>query len=116
MKKILLGLFIVFAFASYSWGATSYTAASCSQANVQTAVTSCTNDGQCVQVNIPSGSCTWSNSSITIPKAMKIQGAGAANTILTGTSGFFSFGTSGIEITGIGFTMGSGSLSVTILP
>lgn len=108
MRNLLIAVLIFLASCEIGYGATSYTAATCSQANVQTAVTSCTNDGQCVQVNIPSGSCTWSNSSITIPKAMKIQGAGAANTILTGTSGFFSFGTSGIEITGIGFTMGSG--------
>ena len=54
------------------------TARSCSQANVQDALNSA-NRGD--TVTIPAGDCTWS-STVTFNKALTIQGAGKANTII----------------------------------
>lgn len=110
MKNLLIAVLIFLSSCGIGYGATSYTASTCSRANVATAITSCGNDAQCTQVNIPAGNCSsdWT-SVISIPKAMKIQGAGSSNTILTSDgAGFFGFGSSGTEITGIGFNMGPG--------
>jgi hypothetical protein len=103
MRNLLIAVLIFLASCGTGYGAVSYTAATCSQANVQTAVTSCTNDAQCVQVNIPSGTSTWSGS-INISKAITVRGAGATNTVLTLANGVAAFSiNAAARITGIGF-------------
>lgn len=114
MRNLLIAVLIFLASCGIGYGATSYTASTCSQANVQTAVTSCTNDAQCVQVNIPSGSCTWS-STITINKAITLAGAGSGNTVITGGGVGVTIlnVNSATRITGINFVAyGSGTYTI----
>jgi len=65
----------------YLMGASSgINAASCSRGDVQTAVDSAS-DGE--TVNIPAGSCTWTDSVDVIDKDIKIVGAGQGSTVIT---------------------------------
>jgi hypothetical protein len=61
-------------------------AASCSQANVQSAINAAANGDT---VAIPAGSCSWSSSVSWTNKDITVQGAGIGNTVITG-SGLFS--------------------------
>lgn len=91
MKKLFLGILLVFAVATYSQGAT-INAASCSLANVNTAITSAT-QGDTVQ--IPTGTCEWA-APVTLNKGITIRGNGTSSTTITSTgSGFFTINGSG---------------------
>ena len=72
MKKILLLIIIFLSIASPSFATT---ASSCSLADVRTAVTATARGGT---VTVPAGSCNW-NDTLTVPKAITIQGAGTSN-------------------------------------
>ena len=63
--------------------ADTHTAASCSSANVQTAINAASAGDT---VSIPAGSCTWS-STVSITKPITLQGAGAGSTVITGATG-----------------------------
>jgi len=78
-------------------------AASCSQANVQSAINSASNGDT---VGIPTGTCTWT-SGISLTKRITLQGSGIGSTIITYSDGTL-FVTSGesannFRITGIEF-------------
>lgn len=78
MRKIIQ--FALFMFASHAWAGT-YTAASCSQADVNAVINGPTHtavDGDVIQ--IPAGSCTWT-SGISVPSniGITITGAGTPN-------------------------------------
>lgn len=75
-------------------------AASCSQANVTSAITSAAN-GDIVQV--PAGNCTWS--AMTLSKGIHLKGAGSASTIITvtGQLDITKNATNYIEISGFTF-------------
>ncbi|MFZ2603510.1 MAG: hypothetical protein WAX79_05880, partial [Candidatus Omnitrophota bacterium] len=77
-----------------------HTAADCSQAAVQVAITSAS-DGDTVQV--PEGSCTWT-SGITINKRIILRGAGKTITVITSNmpNGLINLGLSGSRITQLG--------------
>ncbi len=101
--------------------ANTYTAASCNQSDVQTAINSAT-DGD--TVSVPAGSCTWT-SSVNIGKSIAVIGAGPGNTVITNNSGL-SFGVTindSSSYPGLhsqwrisGFTLtGTGNLSYAIL-
>jgi hypothetical protein len=79
-NKIAAGLILLICF-STSAHATTYTAASCSASDVQSAINKAT-DGDTVIV--PSSSCTWS-SQVTINKGITLNGQGA--TVTFGSSG-----------------------------
>src|SRR6516164_7407774 len=60
--------------------ATTYTAASCNESDVQAAIARATHDGDVV--SIPAGTCTWTSTlSVTIPNSLTIQGAGAISAV-----------------------------------
>ncbi len=76
-------LFGIFSLAKSSEAA-DVTAASCSQSDVQTAVTNCLNGGGGT-VTIPAGECTWSSSlsiNTGITKDLRIIGAGQGSTVI----------------------------------
>lgn len=87
MKRFLSSVFgalaVLAACAPAPVHAATINAASCSLANVQTAVTASV-DGDTVQM--PAGSCTW-NATLTVTKGIRIEGAGA-----TLNSGFVTGG------------------------
>jgi hypothetical protein len=68
-------------FASAGHGQT--TAASCSQSDVQTAITKAGRGGT---VNVPAGNCTWS-STLNITYGITLLGAGSSSTVITGSGG-----------------------------
>ncbi len=95
MKRLIISIFL--GFCSSALGAT-YTAASCNQSDVQTAITNelaSAADGDVI--SIPSGTCTWSGSTMTarFAHSVTIQGAGA----ISSTSGGAS--TTGSDLTAI---------------
>jgi len=95
MKKLFTFLFL--ALCSSLLGAT-YTAASCNQADVQTAIANelaSAADGDII--SIPSGSCSWSGSTMTasFTHSVTIQGAGAISATAGGVS------TTGSDLTSI---------------
>jgi hypothetical protein len=55
-------------------------AASCSQADVQTAINTVSSGAT---VTVPAGTCTWTNV-ITVTRAIHLQGAGVGSTVITG--------------------------------
>ena len=76
-------------------------AASCSQANVQSAISSAASGDT---VKVPAGTCTWS-SSITVAKDLAVIGAGSTNTKITGSSFCFELDLRyTIRISGFSFT------------
>lgn len=77
-------LLLLLLFAAPSEAAT-INAASCSAADVQTAINSAS---QGDTVLVPSGNCTWSTNSVEIPntKGITLQGAGIGKTVITGSS------------------------------
>jgi hypothetical protein len=108
MKKILqfttalLGVSMVFI--SYALSAT-INATSCSQSNVQTAISTAVGGDV---VLIPAGSCTWATPVSWSNKNISVIGAGVGNTIITGATLFSiqittnpaSFRVSGMTLTG----------------
>lgn len=86
MKKWFI--FIVCLWACPAFAQTTYTAASCSQAAVQAAITSeqgSRKDGDII--SIPAGSCTWAGGiSQTFSNSVTIQGAGAISATTGGAS------------------------------
>jgi hypothetical protein len=65
--------------------ATTYTAASCNESDVQAAIARATHDGDVV--SIPAGTCTWTSTlSVTIPNSLTIQGAGAISAVGGGST------------------------------
>lgn len=115
---MLLGVLAVFALPIQA-GATTWPAASCSQANVQSAVNS-TSYGD--TVTVPSGSCTWSTS-VNITKGITIAGAGVGSTVITSSGGVVLLALSpdastianntGMKVTG--FTLDGGTSSLALL-
>ena len=98
---IFLGMFCL---AKVSNAAT-ITAASCSQADVQTAInTSVTGD----TVSVPAGNCTWTTG-VSIPNSKKIVllGAGMDSTVITRAGTAIEMTTSGSRVTGFGFIGGA---------
>ena len=85
MKKILLLIIIFLSIASPSFATT---ASSCSLADVRTAVTATARGGT---VTVPAGSCNL-NDTLTVPKAITIQGAGTSNCTSGFTSTFLQMG------------------------
>jgi len=98
---IVIFFFGIFGLARSSQAVTINTA-SCSQTDIQAAITSATTGDTVV---VPSGSCIWTTS-ISIPDEKKItlQGAGMNFTVIT-TSGI-NMTTSGSRVTGFGFIGG----------
>lgn len=82
-KNIITALILcgIFGVAGKSYGAI-ISAASCSQADVRSAIASAAPGDM---VKIPAGACTWglSSATITVNKAITVQGAGADSTIIT---------------------------------
>ena len=81
MKKSVVLIVVLFAalfFAKTSWADT-HTAASCSAADVTTAITAASTGDT---VAVPAGSCSWS-SGLSITKGITLQGAGIGNTVIT---------------------------------
>src|SRR5437870_2153368 len=80
-KQLLLLSLILLCLSTYNvgplWAAT-INAASCSQANVNSAITSAV-DGD--TVIIPAGTCSWTTT-LTITKGISLLGAGAGSTVL----------------------------------
>ncbi len=88
MKNILKVIaFLLLILPSLAFGAANYTAEDCENTathpHVQAAVDSCVGDGVCTSVTVPAGSCTWTSGVSISGKAMTLQGAGTANTIIT---------------------------------
>ena len=107
MKKqtMLFGgmLFVLFLFLNGIGHAATINAATCSLADVQSAVNSAVTGDT---VKVPAGSSTWTTY-VTIPNDKKItlQGAGKSSTVITMSSAgtAINLGKSGSRITGIGF-------------
>ncbi len=102
MKIILLAIFILLNACSYSIADT-HVAATCSQADVQTAVDAASNGDT---VSVPAGSCTWTTTvantpSVSISKSITLQGAGIDSTIITDATAYASnTNEAAIKITG----------------
>jgi hypothetical protein len=79
MRNILAGVLLLLFFMPGLAAAATINAASCSYADVLTAVNAAQSGDT---VLVPAGSCTWNNY-ITISKTLTIKGAGIGNTILT---------------------------------
>lgn len=90
--------------------ADTHNAASCSSADVATAITASANGDI---VTIPVGTCTWT-SGITVTKNITIQGAGYANTVITRNGTAFKLTDTSTRITGIGFSMSSGDKQIDV--
>ena len=98
MMKTLLAILGLCFFATAVHAQATYTAATCNQTDIQTAVTNENNasaDGDIIA--IPAGSCTWTvgNLAITTSHTLTIQGAGAISSLSGGT------GTTGTDQTRI---------------
>jgi hypothetical protein len=80
-------------------------AASCSQANVQSAITSAVTGDT---VMVPAGSCSWGG--LTLSKAIHLQGAGVGvtNITLTGTNSFTKSAAGVMRITNMSFSVSGG--------
>lgn len=96
--------------------ATTYVAASCSQADIAAAMALATSgatgysDGD--TVSVPAGTCTWTTA-VTVSKNITIQGAGTASTIITcQVSSCVNLGTSKARITAIWFKRDTGTSNV----
>jgi hypothetical protein len=76
MKILLILLILLFPLCA---GASTQTAASCSVADISTAITAAGVGGT---VNVPAGSCTWSTT-LTVTRGITLKGAGAGSTIVT---------------------------------
>ncbi len=82
-------------------------AASCSNADVQTAINSAAIGDT---VTVPAGSCTWSGSVSISGKYITLQGAGIDSTTVTGGSlSFSSSATNFVTVTGFTFSNSSGN-------
>ncbi len=117
MTRFIKYLIIAFSFniiCGLAAQAATINAASCSSANVQTAITSSSSGDT---INVPSGNCTWS-SSISLPAAknLAIIGAGIGNTNITCSSGMcFSIAQNGLSSSSriSGFTFTGGIINLT---
>jgi hypothetical protein len=105
MKIIILVIFIILNACSYS-NADTHVAATCSQADVQTAVDAASNGDT---VTVPSGSCTWTTTTQNTPsvsiasKSITLQGAGIGNTNITdNTDSDYNGNEVAIKVTGSG--------------
>jgi len=78
MKTIIIAIICCLCFVC---NANATTAASCSLADVRTAVTETARGGTVI---VPAGSCNW-NDTLTVTKAITIQGAGSESTLITST-------------------------------
>jgi len=90
--------------------ADTHASASCSYADVNTAISAASNGDV---VTIPSGACTWT-SGITVSKNITIQGAGYLNTKITMNGTAFTLSEASTRITGIGFILTSGDVQINI--
>ena len=98
MRLALIVLTVQFVFISISYAA-NINSASCSQADVQAAITAASPGDKVI---IPSGRCSWSTT-VTLNKKLTLQGAGTSNTIITVNSNM-NINTGGsFRITGIQF-------------
>ncbi len=78
MKRIILiGAFLLLASPAF---ATTYNTPDCESATVMTYIGMATTGDT---INIHSGSCTWANGSVVLDKAITLNGAGVASTIIT---------------------------------
>lgn len=82
MKKITIFILLIILFTVANAFSDTHTAASCSYADVNTMVNGSGNAAAGDTVIIPPGSCTWT-STLTIDKALTLQGSGVASTIIT---------------------------------
>lgn len=101
---LCLPIVILFLLCRPSWAAT-ITAASCSQANVQSAVNSATSGDT---VTVPGGSCSWS-SPVSIPNTKGITLNGGGNTTIYGEVDINANSATTTRVTG--FTFGNGTFS-----
>lgn len=112
MKKLLLFVAIVFGFSMPTF-ANTWNPATCSEANVNSAITSANADGSPpVIINIPAGTCSWTTQK-NITNVMTIQGAASLTSIIqddspnTGNLINVNVSSNGFRLTGIKFTQGA---------
>ncbi len=98
-KTILMAL-VAYALTGPAQGAT-INAASCSSANVNSAITSAATGDT---VAVPAGTCAWSGVTIPNNKKLTLKGAGIGQTVITGLP---SIGSSGSRVTGFTFQNGT---------
>jgi len=109
-KRTFLAISFLCCIATNSWADT-YSAASCSQSDVQAAINA-SSEGDTVSVS--SGNCTWS-SPVSVMKGITLQGAGPTSTVITiSGSNAFTIGTANayftnVRLTGFGLTGSSSS-------
>jgi hypothetical protein len=103
MKKLFIFLLLLIPTISF---ADTHVAATCSQADVQAAITAAANGDT---VSIPAGTCTWT-ATVTTTKTLIVQGAGKTSTVITSALGsgspalqFMPAADGFIQVTGIGF-------------
>jgi hypothetical protein len=78
-------------------------AATCSAADVQTAINSSLAGDTVV---VPPGSCNWGATAVSLSgKNITLQGAGIGNTVITSTGTTLTWGTSSARVTGFSFTV-----------
>lgn len=102
LAPIAFALILGFAFSA---DAATVTANSCSQSDVQAAITSAGRSGT---VDVPAGSCTW-GSGVTITTGLTLIGAGQGSTIITASASGVVFVTASPDATAI-----SGGENITI--
>jgi hypothetical protein len=113
LGRLLLFLFVLILAGTAAAHADTHTAASCSQTDVQAAMTAAS-DGD--TVNIPGcgcGSATWS-SPIRISKSVTIKGQGAANTCIQNNGFITVTGVNNWRITGIKWKNAGGGTPVDV--
>lgn len=98
MNKIIL--VILLSLLPYSAFADTHIADTCSQADVQTAITAASENDT---VTIPSGTCTWASEITISTDNLIIQGTGKTNTTIKDPAFILAVDTDGIRITGINF-------------